>query len=228
MKECEERDKSLHDVRRPTPSPAGNAGYDARVTAEPALDCTAVILAGGQSRRFGTDKARYRARPGGPTLLERAAEPLQVCTERLVIGAHELPGWQAVSDDAPGFGPLGGLVTALRRATRPKMLVTACDLPNLTRAFWLWLAELDGELIVPVGADGRLQPLAAVWPVSALSALEARLSAQELSLHSAVRALAGQGVHVFEAPQNVWAAQFGPDLLLNVNTLDDVSGVHDG
>ncbi|HEX2864255.1 MAG TPA: NTP transferase domain-containing protein, partial [Deinococcales bacterium] len=85
----------------------------------PGLPCSAVLLAGGKSSRFGSDKALYAPAPGGPSFLEGAAAALAGCRQRLLIGPHALAGWETLRDDEAGLGPLGGLVTGLRRASFP-------------------------------------------------------------------------------------------------------------
>ena len=95
---------------------------------------TGVVLAGGKSSRMGRDKALVQVE--GITLLDRAIEQLRPhAKEVLVIGdparytpihAHVVP------DDEPGNGPLGGLVTALAHARYVRVLVLACDMPNIT------------------------------------------------------------------------------------------------
>ena len=79
---------------------------------------TGVVLAGGQSSRMGRDKATMEV--DGKTMLDRTVELLRPHTrEVLVIGdpsKYSPAHGTVIPDDAPGQGPLGGLVTALRRA----------------------------------------------------------------------------------------------------------------
>ena len=91
------------------------------------------VLAGGQSRRMGRDKALLQL--GDQTLIERvlaAAHPLGY--PRLIIGdpaAYAHLGLPVHPDRHPGLGPLGGLYTALSTTDAPVLLL-ACDLPFLT------------------------------------------------------------------------------------------------
>ncbi|HRW90194.1 MAG TPA: NTP transferase domain-containing protein, partial [Flavobacteriales bacterium] len=74
---------------------------------------TGVVLAGGQSRRMGRDKALIEVE--GRTLLDRAMDKLEpLVDELLVVGDPEKHGHLGpfvIGDDTPGQGPLGGLAT---------------------------------------------------------------------------------------------------------------------
>ncbi|RJF90565.1 molybdenum cofactor guanylyltransferase [Sphingomonas cavernae] len=87
------------------------------------------IIAGGQSRRFGSDKAL--ARIGGKTLLDHVAEALAAQTDALIICGREWPGLISIPDrPAPDQGPLGGLCAALRYAADngfDAVLTAGCD-----------------------------------------------------------------------------------------------------
>ena len=81
------------------------------------LAFTAAITAGGQSRRFGSDKGAALLR--GTPLLWHAAHALAQAEEKVLIapaGRYALEGWQTVADTRPGEGPLAGLETALSAA----------------------------------------------------------------------------------------------------------------
>jgi len=106
------------------------------------------ILAGGRSRRFGSDKAR--AVVGGSTLLERVAETLRpvvdtLCVVADVAGKYEDLGLRTIADRVPGRGPLSGLHAALcdledraAHATdaQPWLLLISCDFVVL-RLSWI-------------------------------------------------------------------------------------------
>lgn len=73
------------------------------------------IIAGGQSRRFGSDKAM--ATVNGQPMIENVIAALRPQVDALVICGREWPGLLAIADyPVEGFGPLGGLCAALDRA----------------------------------------------------------------------------------------------------------------
>ena len=80
----------------------------------PVGDISVIILAGGESRRFGRDKTSVVL--GGETLLERAVRRLSSLGEEVIIvrgagqvGSTSLPGTREVEDIHEGKGPLGGI-----------------------------------------------------------------------------------------------------------------------
>jgi molybdenum cofactor guanylyltransferase len=163
----------------------------------------AAITAGGQSRRFGQDKALYKV--GGQTLLRRVAASLNDCSPRLLIaplGRYELPGWQTAPDLRPGQGPLVGLETALSvlLTLRPGggwLAFSAVDLPHLTPAYWALLATRCGSgLEAVLGSDesGRSQPLAACYHTSALPAVSTLLEGEERRMSALTEAVRAQHV----------------------------------
>jgi molybdopterin-guanine dinucleotide biosynthesis protein A len=84
---------------------------------------TGVLLAGGESRRFGSPKelAEY----DGETLRTRAWRLLgDACDERLVVGRGGL--------DDPGTGPVAAIAAGLRAAAHDVVVVIPVDMPLLT------------------------------------------------------------------------------------------------
>ena len=182
---------------------------------------TAAILAGGESRRMGTDKAALLF--GGVPLLERAARTAQAAgLPVLVAGRGRPPDWQTPAvdfapDAVPGCGPLGGLETVLRRAGTP-VLALACDMPLLTPGALLWLRDLAAATSdlhgLAVTREGRWEPLFSVYAPACLPLIESRLADGRRSLHGLIEA--GQ-FNTVESPDWV-AAQ-----LVNVNTPEDLA-----
>ncbi len=144
------------------------------------------VLAGGQSRRMGRDKALLQL--GGQTLIERviaAAHPLAYPC--LIVGdpaAYGHLGLPVLPDRRPKLGPLGGLYTALD-ATAAPVLLLACDLPFLTPGFLRHLTDRRGphQAVVPYAAAG-LQPLCALYEPSCLAAVESAIQADQLGMRS--------------------------------------------
>ena len=129
-----------------------------KVPGDPAGWIAAAITAGGQSRRFGQDKALYAVQ--GVPLLNRVAASLEAFAPRLLIapeGRYTLEGWTNHADLRPGEGPLAGLETALSvlaahtletQATKPHTMNTqALADQTAARPFpaprWLAFAAVD-------------------------------------------------------------------------------------
>jgi molybdopterin-guanine dinucleotide biosynthesis protein A len=133
------------------------------------MDLSAVILAGGESRRMGRDKAWVEL--GGRPLLELAVEKVRGAgIEELFISGRPGVDYSAVRcpvifDLEPGLGPLGGIERALHAASSPLVLVLAVDLPGMTPAFLRKLVARCRGLTGAVPKVSRgLEPLAAIYP----------------------------------------------------------------
>jgi molybdopterin-guanine dinucleotide biosynthesis protein A len=133
------------------------------------MDLSAVILAGGESRRMGRDKAwiEFDRQP----LIARALSTVrQLGVGELFISGRAGEDYSALRcpvlfDLEPGCGPLGGVERALRACASPLLLVLAVDLPHMTATCLQRLAERCDRLTGAVPRlDGELEPLAAVYP----------------------------------------------------------------
>jgi len=128
-------------------------------------DSQAFILAGGASRRMGTDKSQLLI--DRQTFTERISETLLKLTDTVTIVGRQSETLPNIGDVYPQWGALGGLHAALTACKREWVIVAACDLPFLTEDLFLFLAalRLDHEAVVPIQPDGRPQPLAALYRV---------------------------------------------------------------
>jgi molybdenum cofactor guanylyltransferase len=130
------------------------------------------IIAGGQSRRFGSDKAAVLIE--GKALIEHVADGLRPQVDALVVVGRLWPGLVSILDrPSAQMGPLGGLCGALHYAAQEGfdlVLTTGCD--TLPVADYSRLGE--GE--VPTVVLG--QRLSGLWPASLAEQLEAHLLAQ--------------------------------------------------
>ncbi|MCS7050494.1 MAG: molybdenum cofactor guanylyltransferase, partial [Thermomicrobium sp.] len=96
------------------------------------MSTSVAILAGGQSRRMGRDKALLDFH--GEPLLGRVLRRVRPLTDDLFIVASDRPaylqfGVPVVPDRIPDAGPLGGIYSALLSARHEYCLVLSCDLP---------------------------------------------------------------------------------------------------
>lgn len=95
-----------------------------------------LVLAGGQSRRMGRDKALLTR--DGSTQLRRSVDLLERHVERTFVSTRpdqveepERRRFRQVVDRYDGIGPIAGILTALEQQPEVSWLVLACDLPNV-------------------------------------------------------------------------------------------------
>ncbi len=154
-------------------------------------DCTALILAGGDSRRMGQDKAVLLL--DGVSLLDRVTATMQQSFGKVIVSVRqpregvELP---QVCDEQMDAGPLAGLVAGMAQVDTRWVFAVACDMPFVTLDVVRGLAAWRGQhqAVVPV-IGGHPQPLAAFYATSALETMRASLASGDRSLRSALRRL---------------------------------------
>lgn len=164
------------------------------------------ILAGGQSRRFGSDKAK--AILDGRTLLDHVADALYPHCDVLVLCGRSHPEMVCLEDrPRAGLGPLGGLCAALthgRAAGYARVLSAPCDVPDLPPSLYDRLSAIAGPAYV---AD---LPLVGLWPCALALPLRCWL--------------ADNGDRSFSAWAHAVSATpaMFPHKLGNINTTDDL------
>lgn len=129
---------------------------------------SAVVLAGGDSRRMGRDKALLPL--AGRPLIETIVLRLRERFDDILISArraddYRFLGLEIVPDAEPGQGPLRGLASALPRIRHDLAFVTACDVPWIDLEFVERLIDLaEGhEAVLPFRPPDFYEPLFAVY-----------------------------------------------------------------
>lgn len=133
------------------------------------MQFSAVILAGGQSRRMGRDKAWLEV--DDQPLIRRQVELAREigAIETFISGRpdcdYSMLQCPVLHDKYPDAGPLAGIECALQATTSPLLLVLAVDLPCLTASV---LRDLLARCTAQSGAiprvNGQIEPLAAFYP----------------------------------------------------------------
>ncbi len=179
----------------------------------PLLPAEAFLLAGGTSRRFGSDKARFEI-DGQPLILRVHNVLTQTCGQVTILAkkadAYQDLGLTAVVDHYPERAAIAGILTALELAEREWLFVTACDMPNLTAAFFrdLWQAR-QGLGVIPRATSGR-HPLAAFYHRSSLPLFRDAYGHGNFCLQ---RVVSDSDFHPFDVPDGA--------VLANLNALPE-------
>ena len=180
------------------------------------------ILAGGQSRRMGQDKAFLPV--GGRPVIERVIARVSPLTDDLFINATDSGKYLSLGlpvrpDVYPDKAALGGIYSAIHYARYPQVLVVACDMPFLNPALLLYLAGLapTADVVVPVINPPQPETMHAVYSKSCLAAIEPRLLAGRLRIIGFFDDVTVRQVSRDEA------TRFDPNLysFLNMNTPED-------
>ncbi len=160
------------------------------------------ILAGGQSSRFGSDKAR--AVLSGVAMIRRVSEALGPVAQSVTavasdVGAYEDLGIATIADLRPGLGPLGGLETALSdRAARHGegwLLLASCDLAD-PNAQWarLLIGRISPDAKAVAFKGDRWEPLFALYHSSLLADVRQQLDLGRGALWSLIESAHGTAV----------------------------------
>lgn len=182
---------------------------------------TGAILAGGQSRRFGSNKALVMV--DGVRLIDRVIDSIAMVCEPILLIANDLKPYYdvraaLVKDIIPHQGPLGAIYTALLFSPHEWVFVKATDMPyinlDIIRKMHTLAAGWDG--VAPV-LNGRFEPLFALYSRRCLPAIADILQGEERKVTAFYRKVK---ICAFEEDQ--WRAidREGRSFL-NINTVED-------
>ncbi|MFS0864218.1 molybdenum cofactor guanylyltransferase [Fredinandcohnia sp. 179-A 10B2 NHS] len=133
-----------------------------------------IILAGGESRRFGTHKAFAQLK--NKYFFEHAQGALEGIVEDIIIVSHpatiekfkENTSFTIIEDlpEYKGNGPLAGILTAMSQKKGNWYVVLPCDTPFVTNQLieqmLSFTLEKNIDAVIPV-IDGRTQPLIGLY-----------------------------------------------------------------
>jgi molybdopterin-guanine dinucleotide biosynthesis protein A len=189
-------------------------------------DVSAFVLAGGQSRRMGHDKALLTL--GGETLLERALRLAhQVAPRVAILGPREryatTEEW-IIEDEFPGCGPLAGIHAALQATDTDLNVILAVDMPFVPADFLAYLIERaqsspHAQVVVP-RVGGIVQGTCFACRRAFRSACEQRLRLGFYRVEEAIEFVRPE--HIEE--EEIRARGFGPDIFRNLNIPEDFTG----
>jgi molybdopterin-guanine dinucleotide biosynthesis protein A len=184
---------------------------------------TAVILAGGSSRRMGKDKPELLF--NGKTFLQAAVDRFSESFDDVFISVADPKKYASVQakrvvDVYPGCGPMAGLHASLLACRSEGVFLVAADLPFSSPDAAKMMISLCGENDICIMKDmcGRYEPLFAYYRKTLLPELErllksGRYKMTELFVNASIR-IAGR---------NELGDAWRDDILLNINYPDDYS-----
>jgi len=189
-----------------------------------------VVLAGGRSARMGGREKALLALAGRP-MLAHVLKQFAPQVGRLAINANGDParfvafGLPVIADQTPDHpGPLAGVLAALRWAASEDIgarcvATVSSDAPFIPADLVARLARASGSGIVIARSEGRVHPLAALWPIGIADGLARALATGERRVQRWVEM---QGMTVVDfSPIRIGSRSIDP--FLNVNTPADLA-----
>ncbi len=151
-------------------------------------DITGIILAGGQSRRMGFNKAE--AEIHGDSMLIRMIDKLKELTSTIVVSSGNISypniAWPQIPDEYPDCGPLGGIYSALKVSNRSLNLVVSCDIPlvstSLLKHIVVNATKNEALITVVVDHDDQIHMTCAVYRKNVLPFLEQQLNSHAFKM----------------------------------------------
>jgi len=181
------------------------------------LPATAIILAGGDSRRMGIDKSMLSIK--GQSIIEVICEQLRGSFDEILISANQVDkfaflGFKVVPDKVPERGPLMGIASALEASANEYNFVVACDIPKINLScvnkMLTEAIESRADIIIPVTGKEKYEPLFAIYRKSALEAINKTLSSGKNKI-----------TDVFSSCRVKYINMESADWFINLNTVAD-------
>jgi molybdenum cofactor guanylyltransferase len=183
---------------------------------------TAFILAGGQSRRMGKNKAMEPV-AGTPLICHAIRIVMAITTDLFIVGPPESCqdwGFPVIPDGVISRGPISGILTALKNSHSSLNLILACDMPQIPTEFLRLLLEKIGPApaVIFRHPDGKAEPLCGIYSRQILPEMENAYNSGDFSLQTLLNRMSVRWIETGELPGNLDPNQ----IFRNVNSPADL------
>jgi molybdopterin-guanine dinucleotide biosynthesis protein A len=181
---------------------------------------TGIVLIGGKSSRFGTDKVVARVRE--KTLITHVTDVIAPLFDEVILIGHKRAGLESfplVEDIFPGCGPLGGIYTALSSSKTQQCFVFAADMPNLNRNLIEHMISVadDHDVVIPFWSKGR-EPLHSIYHKRILPVAAELLEKKTYRIFDLLKTL-----DILPISEDVIRKYTDPEVTFaNINTINDI------
>jgi len=190
---------------------------------------SAVILAGGKSKRFGKNKAFFKI--GGIILIDQIVEKMGKLSNEIIIVTNILKkldyltkkfnylNIKLIKDIIPHKGSLGGIYSGLLFAKNNSIFVVACDMPFLNTSLLKYIISFSEEydVIIPK-INNFFEPLHAIYSKKCLKPIKKLIYENNLKIIDFFKYVDVKCIEKNEIEK------FDPEFLsiFNINTLEDL------
>lgn len=185
------------------------------------MNLTGILLAGGNSKRMGQDKALLNFNDS--VLLDQSIDLLsQTCQEVIISSGdprHNRTGVKRIDDIYPDCGPISGIYSCIRNSSNEWNLVLSVDSPFITKDFLeKMIQECDDrfDAIVPMHHKGK-EPLIALYNSRITETMKSLILSSDYKMHFLLKRLKTK---YFECSE--WVNKH-PRLFTNLNYPSDMA-----
>ena len=193
---------------------------------DPRQEITGVILAGGQSSRFGSNKALALWR--GKLLIQHVRDSLSSVFDDILLSTNSPDQYvflkmPTVIDRYPNMGPLAGIHSALHHTSKPWIFVVGCDMPAITPDLISFLSSYvqdEFEAVLPWLKAGP-EPLCGLYHKTALAKIEMQLANRKPQVKELIEKLSVRKV----AEEELRTVSDGLGVFININSTKDLENL---
>jgi molybdenum cofactor guanylyltransferase len=185
-------------------------------------DISGFILAGGKSRRMGTDKALLVLQ--GKPLLQQMISLIEPFCDKVVISGQNSDyisfGVELIPDSYSDCGPIAGIFSALKYSISDWNLVVSVDVPFVNDEILFFLISNIGECdcIIPKH-DSGVEPLIGLYHRRTLPIIEEMITTGDFRLTNLLSKLNTRYVDCNELIKK------HPRLFMNINRMEDYRSI---
>lgn len=181
-----------------------------------------IILAGGKSSRFGTNKAITMFQD--KTMLMHSVDLLRKFSDQILISGYREEyaglGIPCIKDEYPGIGPIGGICTALAASPVDVNIIVTCDMPLVTPDMIarLLLEHRPGKITTFEREGNDIYPFPGIYEKIHLPVLREQIRSHDYLIRNVIEKVGGNPVSLHQSEKQCMS---------NINTQDDLTILND-
>jgi molybdenum cofactor guanylyltransferase len=185
---------------------------------------TGIVLAGGKSSRFGSDKALAPWK--GKTLLENAIQILSPLCQKVVISSnnpeYDFTGCEVWPDEFSIQAPMIGIYSCLKRSQTELNLILSCDMPLMVTELFFHLINHSNnfDATVPSHHEKQTEPLCGIYKHRLIPVFEKFIKKENYSLQRLLKDSHHNTIVIY--PE---LSFYHESLFSNINTLSDFNNI---
>lgn len=184
---------------------------------------TGIILAGGESRRFGGEKGLAPLQ--GKALVDWCIAALRPICDDIILSAnsssYDDKGYSVVPDLHRGHGPMMGIFSALQASKTEHNLILSVDTPLVTTDLLRYIFERRGDALIAVPQSGErhYEPLIGYYNSAVLPVMLDFFDRNNYKLPDFFQHVPFRGIDLHAYPG------YTPKMMLNINTRGDLDSL---